>query len=204
VAAFRVNRVELALREVARHLDELDRKWALVGGLAVSAVAEPRTTRDVDLVVAVRDDADAEGLVFRLVQAGYGVEATVDQRKAGRLATARLRPPGQAERRGVVVDLLFASSGIEAEIVAFATATEIVEGVFVPVASRAHLIAMKVLSRDPKRRPRDDEDLAHLLNDATSEEIEEARKALNLIADRGFDRGKNLRAELDTVLSSNR
>lgn len=58
--------LEAALRRVAGELDARGRRWGLVGGLAVSARAEPRITRDVDVVVDVRDDADAEALVLDL------------------------------------------------------------------------------------------------------------------------------------------
>jgi hypothetical protein len=44
-----VNRVERALRAVAAALQERQAAFAVVGGLAVSARAEPRFTRDVDL-----------------------------------------------------------------------------------------------------------------------------------------------------------
>jgi hypothetical protein len=89
----------------------------LVGGLAVSARAEPRFTRDLDLAVAAVDDSAAEGLVHRLLQTGYQVLATVEQDFTHRLATARLLPPGETSD-GIVADLLFASSGIEPELVA--------------------------------------------------------------------------------------
>ena len=65
-----VNPIERALSEIATRLDASGRKWALVGGLAVSARAEPRTTRDVDVVVAVHDDEDAEQLVHALAGSG--------------------------------------------------------------------------------------------------------------------------------------
>jgi hypothetical protein len=200
VAPQAVNPLEAALRTTAAHLDRLDRRWALIGGLAVSAHAEPRTTRDVDLAVAVRGDADAEALVLALSEAGFRVEATLDQDAAGRLATVRLRPPGDQRARGVVVDLLFASSGIEPEIAAEALRIEIVPGLVVPVATRAHLIALKVLSRDPRRRPRDDEDLRNLLRGISPAESGEARAALDLLASRGFARGKQLQRELDEFL----
>jgi hypothetical protein len=41
------------------------KRFALVGGLAVSVRAEVRFTRDVDLAVAVSSDAEAESLVHR-------------------------------------------------------------------------------------------------------------------------------------------
>ena len=90
----------LAVTEIARaaakmvaDLAACKRRWALVGGLAVSARAEPRNTRDVDIAVAVTDDADAESLVSELMKAGWVVEAAVEQIETGRLATIRLRPP---------------------------------------------------------------------------------------------------------------
>jgi predicted nucleotidyltransferase len=191
-----LNPVEAALRAAATQLDRLGRGWALVGGLAVSAHGEPRTTRDVDLVVAVRSDADAEALVFALSQAGFRVEATLDQNAVGRLATVRLRPPTEERPHGVVVDILFASSGIEPEVVTAAERVEIVPGLTVPLATRAHLIALKVLSRDAHRRPRDDEDLRNLLRETKESELAEVRRALDLIAARGFARGKDLEKEL--------
>jgi len=51
----------------------------------------------------------------------------VEQEATRRLATIRLIPPGERER-GVVVDLLFASSGIEREIVAGAQVVEVMAG----------------------------------------------------------------------------
>ena len=56
-----MSRLETALRDVAAHLERRRRRWAVVGGLAVSARAEPRFTRDVDLALMVADDADAAG-----------------------------------------------------------------------------------------------------------------------------------------------
>lgn len=113
-----VNPIAQAIARVAA--DVSARRWALIGGLAVSARAEPRTTRDVDIAVAVDDDADAEAIVSELLRQGYSLEGAVEQLETGRLATVRLLPPG-ASSTSVIVDLLFASSGIEPEIVAGAT-----------------------------------------------------------------------------------
>ena len=54
-----MNALERSVRTIVGHLRRLDRRFALVGGLAVSARAEPRLTRDADLAVAVSDDHDA-------------------------------------------------------------------------------------------------------------------------------------------------
>ena len=43
------------------------------------------------------------------------------------------------------------------------------------VATRAHLIALKVLARDDRNRPQDWDDLRALLRDATDEEVRRAR-----------------------------
>lgn len=184
------------LHRVIGDLDEMGRGWALVGGLAVSARAEPRTTRDIDLVLAVKDDVDAEAVVFGFQQLGYTLESALEHTVTKRLATARLRP----SERGVLVDLMFASSGIEEEIVLEATRLEILPGLRIPVASTAHLIAMKVLARDDRNRPQDWDDLRALLREAAPEDIEGARSALALIERRGFHRARDLESSLDRVI----
>jgi hypothetical protein len=52
-----------AATRAARDLEACGGSFALVGGLAVAARAEPRFTRDVDLVLAIERDVDAEHLV---------------------------------------------------------------------------------------------------------------------------------------------
>lgn len=193
--------LEAALRAIAAELDRRGLGWALVGGLAVTARAEPRTTRDVDVAVSVRDDAESERLVFQLSSSGWDVAAAVEQDAAVRLATVRLRPPLERRVRGVVVDLLFASSGIEAEIAAEADRLEVLPGLVVPVATLGHLLALKVLSRDDRTRPRDAEDLRALLAEATVADIETARNGLTRIRQLGFHRDKDLSAELDRALA---
>jgi hypothetical protein len=146
-----LNPLERALQRIVSELSSVGRSVALVGGLAVSARAEPRTTRDVDLAVSVAGDEDAEQLVFHLQNRGYVVRMLLEREESGRIATIRLT---RDTERAIYVDLLFASSGIETEIVNDAEPTEIVEGISVPVATRAHLIALKVLARDDRNRPR--------------------------------------------------
>ena len=195
-----MNPLEAALRRLAADLAAIDQCWALVGGLAVSARAEPRTTRDVDIAVAAATDAEAERLVHALHRCGYTVWAVVEQDATARLATARLSTP-EAGRQGIVIDLLFASSGIEPEIVAAAESVELVPQLTVPVARLGHLLALKVLARDDLRRPQDWDDIRALLGEATPADLDEARAALRLISERGFHRGKLLLNELDEVIS---
>jgi predicted nucleotidyltransferase len=153
-------RLHSALRKICDDLVDGKTNCALVGGLAVSARTEPRFTRDVDLAVAVSSDRDAEALVQFLRSRQYRIEALVEHEVAARLATVRLLPPGDPS---LFVDLLFASSGIEPEIVAAADRLDVIEGLSVRIATIPHLIATKVLSRDDNRRPQDRVDLVALI-----------------------------------------
>lgn len=189
-----------ALRQVASDLDEVEAEWALVGGLAVSARAEPRTTRDIDIAVVVADDAAAEQLTFALVQRGYVVLATVEQKRLSRLATVRLQPPARSAH-GPIVDLLFCSSSIELETVRSAEKIEAFPSLQVPVATIPHLIAMKVLARDDRRRPQDWDDLRALLAEATREEVQRSRELLAIIERRGASRGRDLLPSFESLLA---
>lgn len=195
-----MNGVESILRSAALDLAQLRLRWALVGGLAVSARTEPRFTRDVGLVIAVRGDQDAEQAVHALQQRGYRVHALVEQEAAGRLATARLVPRGEDEA-GFVLDILFASSGIEPEIAGSAEPLEILPGLRVPVACVGHLLALKLLSRDDRTRPQDQVDLVQLLRVAEPGDIEAARHAVALIHSRGFQRDRDLLRDLERLIA---
>jgi hypothetical protein len=191
-----VNSLEAALRRVANELDARGRRWALVGGLAVSARAEPRTTRDVDVVVEVRDDADAESLVHDLQATGFRVLAAMEQESGRRLATARLIAPGGAAS-GVVVD-------IEPEVARGADSIEVLAGLRIPVARIGHLMALKLLARDDRRRPQDLDDLRSLLRESTDADLAEAREAVRSIEARGYQRERQLAESLETFLRDER
>jgi len=195
-----MNRLANALEKIAEDLAEHHMRWCLVGGLAVSAHVEPRFTRDIDIAVHVANDQEAEQLGASLRQAGYTILAVVEQKATGRLATVRLVPPGQ-DAAGVVVDLLFASSGIEAELVREAATISIFAGSSVPVAQPPDLLALKLLSRDPVNRPQDELDLRALLTVVSQNDIAAVCKSLRLITERGYGRGRELLKELDDFLA---
>src|ERR1022692_4300934 len=88
--------VDAVLRQAAADLDAIGARWAVIGGLAVAFRAEPRFSKDVDLAVAVADDAEAEGIVNRLQVRGYALASLVEQDYVSRLATARLVRPEAA------------------------------------------------------------------------------------------------------------
>jgi hypothetical protein len=149
--------------------------------------------------VLVSDDRDAEALVRALQERGWLVVTAIEQDAAGRLATVRLAPAAEGAL-GTVVDLLFASSGIEPEIVAAADPIEVVPGLIAPVARLGHLVATKVLARDDRTRPQDRVDLAALLARADAAALGQAREALALVTRRGFQRGRDLHAALDAAM----
>ena len=178
-----------SLRRLAADLSDLDARWALIGGFAVSARAEPRFTRDVAGCARGEDDAGAEALAAALVQRGYGVNAVVEHERTGRLATLRLHSPVIG---GVLVDLLFASSGIEDEVVAAAEALKVLPDLTIPVARTPHLVVLKLLARDDVNRPPDAMDLRSLRPVLRPGEADEVRRLASLVVARGFHRDRDV------------
>ena len=176
-------------------------RYALVGGFAVTLRAEPRTTRDLDVVLVVSGDQEAERVALILRMRGYTdhPKGAAIERSDGRLATIRLiSPPVDEDGAGVQVDLLVACVGIEPEVVAASQLLEVMPQVYVPVARSGHLVAMKVLAA----RPQDLEDIRMLLREMGDADLELARESLDLIERRGFleDSTRSLLAELERLL----
>lgn len=188
--------VESALRRTVADLDALKARWALIGGLAVSVRSVPRFTKDLDFAVAVAGDPEAEDVVHRLRGRGYRPAEVLEQDYVGRLSGVRLERAGS----DVVVDLLFASSGIEGEVVAGATRLEVLPGLSVPVATVGHLIALKVLAG----RNQDLTDLEALIPGASAADLDAARSGAKLIQERGFNREQDVVADLDKLIADMR
>jgi hypothetical protein len=180
--------VVAAAARAGRDLDELGVRFALVGGLAVAARSEPRFTRDVDLAIATASDREAEHIVHAMAARGYRVQTVIEHRRFNRLATARLLP---APSPDVFVDLLFASSGIEAMISASAEVIEYDRNVRLPVARVGHLIALKVLAESDSRL-QDRLDLTALARVATVEDWALAETSVRDIRAAGYHRGRAL------------
>jgi hypothetical protein len=175
--------------QVVQWLESHGIKYALIGGLAVSFRAMERFTKDIDLAIVVENDQQAESIVREICSLGFQIELLLEQQATDRLATVRLvKQPGGS----VLVDLLFASSGIEAEIAADAEPIEVFPNVVVRTARLHSLLAMKLLSVDPKTRPQDELDIRNLLQVARLDEIDTAESLVRLISERGYHRGKNL------------
>lgn len=187
-----------ALRRLATDLEALKLPWALVGGLAVSAHTGAGALDDIDVALAVADDDTAEAVVRALHERGYAALTTIEDEGSGRLASVRLEFIGE-EGRVEPLQLLFASSGIEPELVARASSRP-VANVRCPVASVGHLLALKMLSHGPAR-PQDGQDIAALLRAASEDDLQEAEDAFVLITDRGLSRGRDLLREYQAFLA---
>ena len=169
--------------------------FALVGGLAISARTEPWFMRVLEFAIAVDSEEEAQQIVHGMQRSGYLVEAVteaiIEHRITKRMATARLRRDDAAP----AVDLLFAASGIEPEITSAATPM-LVLGNMVRVAQVGHLIALRLVARDDERHLQARVDLAALAQVADDAEWARAEAAVRLIAERGFDRGRDLAGAL--------
>ncbi len=169
-------------------------KFAVIGGIAVSFRSAIRTTNDLDLAVVVNSDAEAESIVHSLMDLGYRPKVQLESDVTGRMSTVRMISAGERE---VFVDLLFASSGIEREVVQGSDPIEIFPNIILPVASRPSLIALKVLSANPETRRRDIDDLQNLITASKPDEVAAARNLVNLITERGYHRNKDLQKDLN-------
>ncbi len=186
--------LDRALLQAFSDLDTRGVPCALVGGLAVSLRAEVRFTRDVDVAISIARDDEVEALVRDLQSAGYRVKALVEHDERMRIATVRL-----LSQAGVVIDLLSASSGIEAEVVTRAEEFPWSSERTVPVARSEELVALKVLSAI-ERRPQDLADIHSLVKAGiTRSEVE---SNLALIESRGFSRGQDLLAKFRSLVAT--
>jgi Nucleotidyl transferase AbiEii toxin, Type IV TA system len=185
--------VESALRRAVADLDALKVRWALIGGLAVSVRSVPRFTKDLDFAIAVANDSEAKDVVHQLRGRGYQPVEVLEQEYVERLSGVRLERSGS----DVIVDLLFASSGIENEVVTSAIRLEVLPQLSAPVATTGHLIALKTLAG----RNQDLTDLGSLIPAASTEDLDVAREAVRLIHARGFNREQDVAADLDKLIA---
>jgi len=145
--------IHAALSDIAAFLQEHGVPFAIIGGLAVTARGEPRSTADVDAVIAT-DVAGGLALLKELRDSPFlpffsGVEEVVE--KAFLL-------PLRHRATNVKVDLALGMTGFEREAIRRATATPL-GGCTVPVVSAEDLILMKLLAS----RARDTEDARRIV-----------------------------------------
>lgn len=166
--------------------------WALVGGIAIALRVLPRTTEDVDVILAVSGDEETQRIAGFLISRGWRPEREFNNQH-GQIASMRMRGPGRSD---IILDLLVAATGIEAEVAASAEPVVVVQEIEMPVATVASLLALKILAG----RDKDRQDIEALVEAATPRDIRDARRLLELIERRGFDRDKDLLDALDQLL----
>lgn len=123
-----------------------DIKYCLVGGLAVSFRTIERATRDIDFAISVASDLEAENLIRSLQQIGFAPVELLQRRDSNAISTVRLLSP---QFQGIYLDLLFAASGIEGEVVQTATTIELLPGLQVPAFPHRHEGPLEWAQRAP-------------------------------------------------------
>lgn len=183
-------RLERAARASIEILREQEAPFALIGGIALGLRVAPRATQDVDFAVAI-DDAAAERLVHAFQASGFQIDAVLVNKRDRSLATVRVHDPSTR----VLVDLLISFCGIEREIIDGAT-IERWRDLSLPVVSRGHLVAMKVLAN----RKQDQADLDKLLRALPAADKRQALVAVGQIMAARRGDGRDLKKELKSLL----
>lgn len=119
-------------------LESRGTRYLVIGGLAVVAVGEPRTTADADAIVFV-SPAEAEALIREAAAAGFEVRVDVERERLATTGTMRFR------RGRFQIDLITASLPFEEAASARATVYELF-GLRLPFPSPEDLILLKVLA----------------------------------------------------------
>ncbi len=126
-------------------LDEARARYALMGGCARNAYAEPRATKDVDFVVEV-DRVRYEALVEALAARGFRAATAVGRGDDVPDLILFRDPTGRR------IDLLFAHTAFESEALERAHVIEATHDVLAPVVTPEDLIVYKVLADRPQDR----------------------------------------------------
>ncbi|HVB44208.1 MAG TPA: hypothetical protein VNF47_16090 [Streptosporangiaceae bacterium] len=175
-----MSRFGAALGAIAADLDSLDVGWAVVGGCALNAHGTRWPYRDIDLAISLSDDDAIGALAASLRARGHGAWQ-VPHGKLGLMVL--VLPHVRGDPLGVLVDVLPRACAFETELVAAARPMTVL-GVRVPVACVGHLIAFKVKAMHDATRPHDPAHLRALVRLANGEDLDLARQALLLRAER--------------------
>jgi len=145
------------LKRVCRCFTEAGITFCLVGGLAVSMLAKPRATEDIDFLVLLEEQE-----LSRLADLLGTCTTIVDKPALMRFANATIQrfivqDPCVPDAGLLVVDFLLANTEIYRKVLDDVVVVAI-DGTPVPVPRRDHLIAIKKLSS----RPQDLIDIASL------------------------------------------
>lgn len=243
IEAALANGLERSYARLGQAFDGLDMPWALAGSLAVSARLEPAYMTHAGVVLHVSDEELAHRTLDRLQETGLHLLSVTEQMSVKNWDHEHGRPADPANieiephPNGVVagarlvddtgdrdleLDLVFAASGIEPEIIAAADRLEILPGQPFAVARTGHLIALTLLSYSETGRPplaanfasmdeysseqayegiREHADLNALTGAAREEDWRLAWEAVDLMATRSATRSRDLRAAMAAFLA---
>jgi predicted nucleotidyltransferase len=132
--------IRALLDEARAAIEETGARYALIGGCARNAYAEPRATKDVDFAVEA-DEATHEALVRALAARGFTCASAVTS-PGETLPDLALYRDGAGRR----IDLLFAKTAFEESALSRSRVLAPYEGVRVPVVTPEDLIVYKVLA----------------------------------------------------------
>ena len=158
-AASRRSPFERLVADLARVAARQKLRWYLFGAQAAILYGSPRTTADVDVTVELRK-GQTPAFVRQMSKAGFALRVPDDD---SFVATTRVLPFAHATT-GLPLDVVLAGPGLEETFLAAARELE-VGGARVPVIAPEHLIVLKILAG----RPKDLEDVRHLLRDARAD-----------------------------------
>jgi hypothetical protein len=119
-------------------LENRHTRFLVVGGLAVVAVGEPRTTADADAIVFL-SQAEAEALIRAAAEAGFEIREDVERERLATTGTLRFR------RGRFQIDLITASLPFEDAAYGRASFHRLF-GIRLPFPSPEDLILLKVLA----------------------------------------------------------
>ncbi len=197
-----------SLENLANHLYELNKPWALVGALASNEyTSEPRFTSDIDIMILIDTQDNVNNFLNDLSLIGYAILEISNHPDLEHVTSAKFL--GLSSEHGrFFIDLIFQSTEVEHEITANAISTEILPGLTIPIAKKSHLIAMKLLAivspeRSIEKTMTDKADLIGLLKTTSKEELKEARTMADLINERYTLPIRNLNRALDRFIEDN-
>lgn len=148
------NPVHKTLLDAAEFLEAQGISFAVIGGIAASLRGEPRTTADVDLIVAIGIEPCRRLLDTALDASPFGPLFP----EVAEVMEQTFLVPLRHRQTGIRVDLALALSGFEKQAIQRAT-SESIAGGSLPVATAEDLILMKTLAG----RPRDVEDVERMV-----------------------------------------
>lgn len=153
--------MEREFKDIVRVLKEAKRlklihDFALTGALALSALSQPRATRDIDILISIEKEK-IKGFVEWLK---YSKEYRLTNHHVGR-PKDRIKDLIEVPIGHTWVDLIVASSEVEREAVTTGISVRALTGVKLKVIRPEHLVILKLLAGSEQ----DYIDSAHLWNE---------------------------------------